>query len=158
MKKLLSILIAMIPIFTFSQQSSYKKIMCENVLETIFEEKYDNPKFDVYTKDDVLVISCKSQVNISSTDLARKTEAIALMLYKTKQNNFQYFTDFSDRNIVKDVLNEYAFILFRTNYIMSDLETFQVNYLLSIDEYKNLNQNVTEQRFIEILQFIENSK
>ena len=158
MKKLIFSLIISIPVLTFSQQSIYKKSLCESVIKTIFEEKYDGPKFEVYSKDDVLVISCNQQINISSSVLSQKDDAIAVMLFKTKQNDFQYFSDFSNRNIINDVLNEYKFILFRTNYIMSDLETLKLNYLLSLDEYKTLSQNVTEQKFTEILQFIENSK
>jgi hypothetical protein len=155
MKKQILILIILIPLFTFSQ-SSYKRNLCESVLKAVFEEKYDTPKFSIYSKDDVLVISCNYQITVSSSELAQKTDAIALMLYSTKQNNFKYFQDFSSRNIFNDILNEYKFIFFRTNYITSNLETLPVYYLLSLDEYNILKQNLTEKSFIEILHFIEN--
>lgn len=156
MKKLIFIVIALIPIFTFSQQSSYKRSLCESVLTTIFQEKYETPKFSIYSKDDVLVISSNYQITISSSELSQKTDALALMLYKTKQNNFQYFSAFSSRNIFNDILNEYKYILFRTNYITSNLETVPVYYLLSFDEYKIIKQNLTEKSFIEILHYVEN--
>lgn len=156
MKKIILLVITLIPFFTFSQQSSYKRNLCESVIKTVFEEKYDTPKFSIYSKDDILVISCNYQITISSSELAQKTDVLTLMLYKTKQNNFKYFSDFSNRNIFNDVLNEYKYILFRTNYITSNLETVPVYYLLSLDEYKIINQSLTEKSFIEILHYIEN--
>jgi len=155
MKKIIFIIIILIPVFSFSQQSSQKKILTEHVLKTVFEE-YDNPKFNIYSKDDVLVITCNYQIDISSSELIKKQETLLSMLYTTKQNNFQYFSAFSNRNIFNDILNEYNYILFRTNYITSNLETIRAYYLLSFDDYKNIQQDITEKSFIKILKYVEN--
>ena len=156
MKKLILILFVFMPLFLFSQESSFKRKLCESALESVFEEKYDAPKFSVYSKEDVLVISCNHQISLSSSDLAKKTDGIALMLNNTEQNNFKYFLDFSSINVFNDILNEYEYILFRTNYITSDLEKVPVYYLISLDQYKIISENLTEKDFIEILQYVEN--
>lgn len=154
MKKL--ILIFLFPVFLYSQHSTYKKTLCENSIAFILEEKYETPIFKVYSSDDILVISANSKIEVSSTQLAKQTETLQLILNKTKRNNFQYFSDFSNRNIFNDVLKEYKYIFFRTNYITTNLETISINFLFSFENYMIIKDNLNEKRFTEILEFIKN--